>query len=72
MQQGTIVNLNPMKGYGFISPDGLGENLFFHHTSMVGDWPFSDCEIDDRVEFDVGPNERKPGHMKAIDVRLLD
>lgn len=38
---GTIVTINVDRGFGHIRPDGGGENLFFHFTSLV------DCQIAD-------------------------
>lgn len=33
---GTIVSFNDEKGYGFIRPDGGGDNLFFHVSGTTG------------------------------------
>ena len=54
---GVIHNI--VEGYGFITPDSGGENLFFYHTD-VENCDFNDLQQGDRVHFTPGSNERGP------------
>lgn len=55
-------------GYGFITPDSGGDNLFFHWTSMDGG-DFNDLEMGEMVEFVLGRNDRGPC---ALEVKRLE
>ena len=52
MPQGTVKWFNDEKGYGFISPDEGGEDLFVHHTGIAGSG-FKSLEEGDKVFYEV-------------------
>ena len=52
MAQGTVKWFSDEKGYGFISPDDGGEDLFVHHTGITGDG-FKSLEEGDKVSYEV-------------------
>lgn len=52
---GTIVTLQD--GYGFIKPDGGGDNLFFHYSYLSGT-EYSDLSKGDKVAFVPGKNKK--------------
>jgi len=64
MAQGTVKWFNDEKGYGFISPDGGGEDLFVHHSGIAGGG-FKSLEEGAKVTFE--PVRGKKG-MQAENV----
>ncbi len=52
MAQGTVKWFNADKGYGFITVDGGGEDLFVHFSEIQSNG-FRSLDENQRVEFDV-------------------
>ena len=57
MLQGTVKWFNDEKGYGFISPDDGGEDLFVHHTGIAGSG-FKSLEEGDKVSYEVAQGRK--------------
>ena len=57
MPQGTVKWFNAEKGYGFISPDEDGEDLFVHYTSISGTG-FKSLEEGDKVSYEVTRHQK--------------
>ena len=51
MAQGTVKWFSDEKGYGFISPDDGGEDLFVHYTGISGSG-FRSLEEGARVSYE--------------------
>ena len=65
MASGTVKWFNDSKGYGFISPDEGGKDLFVHHSNIAGSGFKSLCEYA-RVEFETREGAKGP---EAINVQ---
>jgi CspA family cold shock protein len=59
MAQGTVKWFNAEKGFGFITPDGGGADLFVHHTAIQGSG-FKTLDENQRVSFDTGQGQKGP------------
>jgi CspA family cold shock protein len=67
MATGVVKWFNDAKGFGFITQDGGGEDVFCHHTAIVADG-FRSLQEGQRVEFEVkkGPKGLQAANVKAI------
>lgn len=61
-RSGSIVTIQD--GYGFIKPDGGGDNLFFHHSSLV-DTEYTELVRGDTVTFVPGRNAKGPCALRV-------
>jgi len=55
--QGVVKWFNDSKGYGFITPDDGGEDLFVHYSSVEGDG-FRSLQEGQQVEFESAPGKK--------------
>jgi CspA family cold shock protein len=67
MAQGTVKWFNAEKGFGFISPDGGGSDVFVHYSAIDASG-FRTLDENQRVEFEVGQGTKGP---QAQAVRVL-
>lgn len=67
MPIGKVKWFNDKKGFGFIEPDGGGEDIFVHHTSIVSDG-FRTLAEGQSVQFEV---VRGPKGMQATNVQKM-
>jgi cold shock protein len=57
--QGTVKWFNAEKGFGFISVDGGGSDVFVHYSSIVSNG-YKSLEEGQRVEFEVVQGQKGP------------
>jgi cold shock protein len=57
MPQGTVKWFNEEKGYGFISPDEGGEDLFVHFSGIAGEG-FKSLEEGEKVTYEAAQGRR--------------
>jgi len=59
MATGTVKWFNDAKGYGFITPDEGGKDVFVHHSSIQGNG-FKTLAEGARVEFETRQGQKGP------------
>ncbi|GII21471.1 cold-shock protein [Planosporangium mesophilum] len=67
MAQGTVKWFNADKGFGFISQDGGGNDVFVHFSAIESDG-YRSLEENQRVEFEIVQGQKGP---QAERVRLV-
>ena len=70
MKTGTVKWFNPEKGYGFISPDEGGDDVFVHFSSILVDG-YKTLIEQQKVSFDVETDPKNSSKMRAVNVRII-
>ena len=67
MATGTVKWFNDAKGFGFITPDEGGEDLFAHFSTIQSNG-FKSLQENQRVQFDVtsGPKGKQASNIQPI------
>lgn len=69
MTTGTVKFFNDSKGYGFIAPDGGGNDAFVH-ISAVENSGMRSLHENQRVTYDLEQDRR--GKMAAVNLKVAD
>ena len=59
MDTGVVKWFNADKGFGFITPDGGGKDLFVHHSGIQATG-YASLDEGQRVEFEIGEGQKGP------------
>jgi CspA family cold shock protein len=70
MYQGTVKWFNAEKGFGFISNDNGGEDVFVHFSAIQSDGYRSLAE-GQKVSFDTEVDPRGNRGLRAVNVRAV-
>lgn len=67
MATGTVKWFSDANGYGFITPDGAGPDLFVHYTG-IADSGFKTLAEGAKVEFEVREGRRGPEAFNVVPI----
>jgi CspA family cold shock protein len=67
-QTGTVKWFDDGKGFGFITPDGGGKDLFAHFSEIQGGTGFRSLAENQKVQFEVKQGQKGP---QAANIRSV-
>ena len=67
MNNGTVKLFNAEKGYGFITNDANGEDVFVHYSSIVSEG-YKSLNEGQKVTFDMESDPRDSRKLRAVNV----
>jgi cold shock protein len=67
MSTGTVKWFSDDKGFGFVTPDEPGKDLFVHHSAIAGEG-FKSLAEGAKVSFDTESDAKGP---RAVNVRAI-
>jgi CspA family cold shock protein len=70
MNNGTVKWFNAEKGFGFISNDDGGEDVFVHFSAIVSDG-FKSLNEGQKVTFETEQDPRNSSRLRAVNVHLV-
>ena len=70
MATGTVKWFSDDKGFGFVTPDEVGKDLFVHHSGIAGDG-FKSLEEGAKVSYDAEAGDKGPKGPSAANVTTI-
>ena len=70
MNNGTVKWFNAQKGYGFITNEGTGEDVFVHFSAIMSDG-YKTLEEGQKVTFDIEQDPKNSKKLRAVNVVKL-
>ena len=70
MNNGTVKWFNETKGFGFISNDEGGDDVFVHFSAIMTDG-FKTLAEGQKVSYDTEPDPKNSSKLRAVNVRPL-
>ena len=67
---GTVKWFNETKGFGFISNDEGGDDVFVHFSAIMTDG-FKTLAEGQKVSYDTEPDPKNSSKLRAVNVRPL-
>ncbi len=67
MAKGIVKWFSNQKGYGFVTPEGGGKDVFVHHSAILGDG-YKTLDEGQNVEFDItqGPKGEQAANVRKL------
>ena len=69
MNKGTVKWFNAQKGFGFITDDATGKDVFVHFSAIMVDG-FKTLEEGQKVNFDTETDPKDNSKLRAVNVRI--
>ena len=69
MNNGTVKWFNAQKGYGFITNEGTGEDVFVHFSAINTDG-YKTLEEGQKVVFDIEQDPKNSAKLRAANVTI--
>ena len=68
MSKGTVKWFNADKGFGFITPEGGGNDLFVHYSEIKSDGGYATLSEGQAVEYEIGEGKKGPCATNVVPI----